>query len=102
MKLYRFFLFIQWIFPLQFPETISGDGTNVYMHKINLNATLAFGQQKIRLPINLTNRKWVRLEAWDIAANGAFTQTVWICYRLRLIKNACNSSPFFAFVNKNF
>ena len=27
---------------------------------------------------DLTGRTWVRLEAWDIAGNGAFTQPVWL------------------------
>ena len=28
--------------------------------------------------LDLTGRKWVRLEAWDIATDGAFTQPVWL------------------------
>jgi hypothetical protein len=27
---------------------------------------------------NLSGRHWVRFEVWDIAANGAFTQPVWV------------------------
>ena len=69
---------LQWTFPLSFAEIISGDGTNVYRHQINLDSTLPFGKQKFRIPLNLSKRKWVRLEAWDVATNGAFTQTVWI------------------------
>ena len=69
---------LQWTFPLEFAEIISGDGKDVFRHKINLDTTISFGQKKIMLPLELSNRKWVRLEAWDIAANGAFTQTVWL------------------------
>ena len=69
---------LQWTFPLEFAEIISGDGKDVFRHKINLDTTIAFGQKKFMLPLELSNRKWVRLEAWDIAANGAFTQTVWL------------------------
>lgn len=69
---------LQWTFPLNFAEIISGDGTTVYRHKINLDNTVAFGKKKIQLALPLKNRKWVRLEVWDIAANGAFTQTVWL------------------------
>ncbi|HKZ66286.1 MAG TPA: hypothetical protein VJ111_08035 [Chitinophagaceae bacterium] len=69
---------LHWTFPLQFAEIISGDGKNIYRHKINLDTTLPFGEQIFRLPLDLADRKWVRLEAWDIAANGAFTQTIWL------------------------
>lgn len=69
---------LQWTFPLQFAEIISGDGKAVFRHKINLEATTAFGGKTFTLPVDLSNRKWVRLEVWDAAANGAFTQTVWL------------------------
>jgi hypothetical protein len=28
--------------------------------------------------VDLKGAKWVRLEVWDIAANGAFSQPVWV------------------------
>lgn len=68
----------RWTFPLNFAEIISGDGEKVYREKINLNNTKAFGKQQFSLPVNLKNRSWVRVEVWDVAANGAFTQTVWL------------------------
>ena len=67
---------LHWTFPLQFAEIISGDGNNVFRHRVNLDSTIAFGEQRFQFPLDLANRKWVRLEVWDIAANGAFTQTV--------------------------
>ena len=69
---------ISWTFPLNFAEIISGDGDKLYRDKIDLSSTLAFGKQTFHTTVNLSGRKWVRLEVWDIAANGAFTQTVWI------------------------
>jgi hypothetical protein len=69
---------LSWTFPMHYAEIISGDGTKVYRERILLNDTQSFGEQTFTKTIDLTNRKWVRLEAWDIAANGAFTQTVWI------------------------
>ncbi len=69
---------IDWTFPLNYAEIISGDGQKVYREQINLNQTLAFGKKEFNWPINLKNRKWVRIEAWDIAANGAFTQMIWL------------------------
>lgn len=67
---------VQWTFPLQFAEIISGDGSNVFRHTINLDTTLPFGKQTFKVPLILAGRKWVRLELWDVAVNGAFTQTV--------------------------
>ncbi len=67
-----------WTFPLNFAEIISGDGKQVYRHRIELNKTGSFGKQQINAAVDLRGRKWARLEVWDIAANGAFTQTVWL------------------------
>lgn len=69
---------INWTFPLQFVEIISGDGEQVYRDRISLNTTTAFGDKDFTFNINLKNRKWVRAEVWDVAVNGAFTQTVWV------------------------
>ncbi|MBC6111275.1 hypothetical protein ACFOG5_09170 [Pedobacter fastidiosus] len=69
---------LNWTFPLNFVEIISGDGNKVYRDRINLNATQAFGKQTFKWSINLKGRKWVRVEAWDIATNGAFTQMIWL------------------------
>jgi hypothetical protein len=69
---------IDWTFPLNFAEIISGDGKKVYRDRINLDTTKAFGKKTFTFHANLKSRKWVRLEVWDVAANGAFTQSVWI------------------------
>lgn len=69
---------IDWTFPLQFAEIISGDGVNTYRHTISLDNTLPFGKKTYNLKLNLAGRKWARLEVWDVAANGAFTQTTWL------------------------
>lgn len=69
---------VQWTFPLNFAEIISGDGKQVYRHRIALNKTNAFGSQTVQATVDLRGRKWVRLEVWDVAANGAYTQTVWL------------------------
>jgi hypothetical protein len=67
-----------WTFPLNFAEIVSGDGKQVHRKRINLNYTQAFGKQQFEFTVNLKNRKWVRVELWDIATNGAFTQPVWL------------------------
>lgn len=69
---------LRWTFPMNYAEIISGDGTKVYREKIILDHTLPFGEQEFNRSLDLRGRKWIRLEAWDVAANGAFTQTVWI------------------------
>jgi hypothetical protein len=69
---------LDWTFPLAFAEIISGDGKEIHRQKINLTDTEAFGSRKLSLTADLRNQKWVRIEVWDIAANGAFTQPVWI------------------------
>lgn len=69
---------IDWTFPLNFVEIISGDGTNVYRQHISLEDTQAFGRKTFTFDADLKAKKWVRAEVWDVAANGAFTQFIWI------------------------
>ena len=69
---------LEWTFPMAFAEVVSGDGHRVFRERIDLAETEGFGTRKLHLPIDLKGRTWVRLEAWDVAANGAFTQTVWL------------------------
>ena len=69
---------LQWTFPLAFAEVISGDGQQVYRERIDLTNTAAYGTRSLKFQPKLTGRRWVRLEVWDVAANGAFTQPVWI------------------------
>ena len=69
---------LEWTFPLAFAEIISGDGQKVFRQRIDLTDTESFGTRKVRLPLDLKGRTWVRFELWDIAANGAFTQPVWL------------------------
>jgi hypothetical protein len=69
---------VAWTFPLSFAEVISGDGKIVYRKRINLDNTKPFAQQTFTFTANLKNMKWVRVEVWDVAANGAFTQQLWL------------------------
>lgn len=68
----------KWTFPLNRAEVISGDGKEVFHDMINLNDTQAFGQKSFKFTQNLKGRKWLRVELWDVAANGAFTQIIWL------------------------
>lgn len=67
-----------WTYPLNYAEIISGDGKQVFRQHIDLKDTEAFGKKSFVFTADLKGRKWVRLEMWDAAANGAFTQCVWL------------------------
>ncbi|AMV40055.1 hypothetical protein [Planctomyces sp. SH-PL62] len=67
---------LEWTFPMAFAEVVSGDGRNVFRHRIDLADAGEFGSRKLRIPLDLKGRTWVRFEAWDVAGDGAFTQTV--------------------------
>ncbi|MSU66198.1 MAG: hypothetical protein EXS38_08895 [Opitutus sp.] len=69
---------LEWTFPLAFAEIISGDGHKVFRQRIDLRDTEPFGTRQLRLPLEAKNSTWGRLEVWDLATNGAFTQPVWI------------------------
>ncbi len=69
---------LEWTFPMRFAEVISGDGVRVYRDRIDLTTTRAFDRGTYTLRLDLKGRSWVRVEAWDIAANGTFSQPVWI------------------------
>jgi hypothetical protein len=71
-------LTIDWTFPLTSAEIISGDGQQVFRERIDLTKTRPFGKQTFRFTPTLNGRKWVRVEVWDAAVNGAFTQQVWL------------------------
>lgn len=53
-------------------------GRNVYRQHIDLTDTEQHGDRRLRLPLQLEICTWVRFEVWDIAANGAYTQPVWL------------------------
>ncbi len=69
---------LEWTFPLAFAEIISGNGQRVFRQRIDLADSESFGTRKVRFPLDLKGRTWVRFQVWDIAANGAFTQPVWL------------------------
>ena len=69
---------IEGTFPLSHAMIISGDGTKVYRERVDLTAAGPFAQRTIEQRVKLSGRRWVRLEVWDVAANGAFTQPVFL------------------------
>lgn len=73
---------LRWTFPMRFLEVVSGDGKKIYRERIELADPEAFGARVITLKPNLSGRKWVRVEAWDVAADGAFSQPIWLGRRV--------------------
>lgn len=69
---------LMWTFPLRFAEVVSGDGQSVTRERIDLGDTGPFGARELALRPRLSGKRWVRLEVWDVAANGAYTQPVWL------------------------
>lgn len=69
---------LEWTYPLAYMEIVYGTGSEVNRQRIELADTIEFGTRRDEMLINLPDAKWVRLEVWDIARNGAFTQPVWI------------------------
>jgi hypothetical protein len=69
---------LSWTFPLKYVELISGDGSRVVRDRIDCSDTSAFDRRSLRLRRQLNGRTWIRLEAWDVAGDGAFTQPVWL------------------------
>ena len=72
---------LEWTFPMRFAEVVSGDGTRVYRERVDLAETGPFGRRTLTLAPDLKGRRWVRVAAWDVAGNGAFSQPVWLSAR---------------------
>ena len=69
---------IEWTYPLSRMVVVSGDGKTIYRDRIEMSDTQEFGERDIDLKVDLSGRNWLRVEIWDIANNGAFTQPIWI------------------------
>ena len=69
---------LTWTFPMSFAEVITGNGKQVHRKRIDLTGTGAFGKQTLKATLDLTGKSWVRLEAWDVAANGVISQPIWL------------------------
>jgi hypothetical protein len=54
------------------PERVQFDGHGLILHCWTTVATIFQNR------VDLKGARWVRLEVWDSAANGAFSQPVWL------------------------
>ena len=69
---------LKWTFPLAYAQIIMGDGKSVKRQQVDLRNTGSFGEQSFRTKVDATGQRWLRVEVWDIATNGVFTQPVWL------------------------
>ena len=65
---------LEWTLPLAQAEIITCDGKTVRRQTIMLPETTEFGRQTFEWPVDLKGVQWFRLEVWDVAQDGAFTQ----------------------------
>lgn len=69
---------VEWTFPLEFLEVVSGDGQRVDRQIIRVTDLPPFGSKTFSIPFDATGKKWVRFAVWDSAVNGAFVQPIWL------------------------
>jgi hypothetical protein len=69
---------VDYTFPLEFVEVVSGDGTTTDRQIIRATGLGALGTTHFAIPFDATGKKWVRFAAWDSAVNGAFVQPRWL------------------------
>ena len=65
-----------WTFPLDFVEVVWGDGVDTDREIISMRDRSAFDSARVVMPLDVGNKKWVRVAAWDTAGNGAFSQPI--------------------------
>lgn len=69
---------VNYTFPLHYVQIVTGDGEKTYTKNFEAISSRAFGSEQLKFSTTLNGKKWIRLEVWDIAANGAFTQTIYL------------------------
>lgn len=68
---------LEWTFPLSHILLASWDGREIKRRTFPVTDAGEFGRRQFQWPVEPSSA-WVRLEAWDIAINGAFTQPLWL------------------------
>jgi len=69
---------VEWTFPPAFAEIVWGDGAAAHHRRVELAGRKEFGRERFEWPVETKAAKWVRLEVWDVAGDGAFTQPAWV------------------------
>jgi hypothetical protein len=74
---------VAWTFPLRLAAIVWGDGAHTHRETIDLASTQGFDQQAYHWSVKTPHWTWARLEVWDIAGDGAFTQPKWRIWQER-------------------
>jgi hypothetical protein len=64
-------------FPLRQAAIVWGDGAGTHRETIDLSSAPAFDDHSYAWNAKTPGWKWARLEVWDVAGDGAFTQPIW-------------------------
>ena len=64
-------------FPLRLAVIAWGDGRQTHRESIDLSASRDFEEHDYAWDVKAPGWTWARLEVWDVAGDGAFTQPVW-------------------------
>ncbi|MBI3856809.1 MAG: hypothetical protein HY293_14065 [Planctomycetes bacterium] len=67
---------LEWTYPLSQVEIVTSDGKESRRRTLPVAFTAEFGRAKFEWPVDRADAATVRLEVWDLASNGAFTQPV--------------------------
>lgn len=67
---------LSWTYPLDFIEIVWGDGKTVQRKVIDATDLPPMGSRHITFPLTDRRARWVRIAAWDVAANGAVSQPI--------------------------
>jgi hypothetical protein len=67
---------LEWTFPLNFVEVVSGDGTSSNRQVISTTDLAPMGSKHFEIPFDVGGKKWIRFAAWDTAGNGVMSQPV--------------------------
>lgn len=65
---------LEWTFPLSQVEIVTNDGKEAKRRTVPMAATGEFGRSLFEWPLDRADAQTVRIEAWDVATNGAFSQ----------------------------
>jgi hypothetical protein len=68
---------LEWTFPLSHVALVTSDGTRATRRVLALTDTTEHARRRFEWPLDVAGVRWVRLEAWDVARNTAFTQPLW-------------------------
>jgi hypothetical protein len=70
---------LSWTFPLLYLNVVHGNGDKTQGQSSLLLDTSAFGTRHFEgRTTKWKGARWIRIEAWDVAGNGAFSQPIWI------------------------